>query len=74
MDDLKRLQTAFRTAFDYAKRQLDKIPASAEAERFFNAAAEDMQQTGRSSGDALAQELLIDVYLDLERVWKREHP
>lgn len=69
MDDLKRRKAAFRTAFDYMERQLEKMPAFASPEKYWAQAWEEILQLS-DGADELTMELLATVYWELERIWK----
>ena len=69
MDDVKRRKAAFRTAFDYMERQLQKMPAFASSEKYWTQAWAEVLQLS-DGADELTMELLATAYWELERIWK----
>lgn len=72
MSGMTAYKPSFRIAHDYLERQLDKLPAYASAETYWQQAWADLLKTGEGR-DVFAQELLAAAYWELERVWLSQH-
>lgn len=70
-DDLKRRKAAFRVAFDFLEKWVEKMPAFASADKFWEQCWADCLQLGKDT-DVLTQELLATAYWELERIWMND--
>lgn len=70
--DGPRIRRAFRAAFDYLQRQVERMPAYASGEKYWRQAADGLNALGCAADDPLLHDLLLAAYAELERIWLRE--
>lgn len=71
-NDIQRRKRAFRVSFDYMERQIDRMPAYASAETYWQQAAAELDGLGAATDDPLTHDLLVAAYAELERIWQSE--
>ena len=70
--DIVRRKRAFRTAFDYLEHQIELMPAYASPEKYFEQAVNELCELGNGTEDELSHGLLVDAYIELERIWMQD--